>query len=129
MGVSLPDCTVAMVKLSGSMPGGSTEDERESLYQTVAMVKLSGSMPGGSTEDERECLYLTVAMVKLSGSMPGGSTEDERECLWQEETGPELSRHMKIASVNSSFCVNSLLTNLSQRRSPSSCQIRTRGSA
>ena len=120
-----------MVKLSGSMPGGSTEDERdrECLYLTVFMVKLSGCMPGGSTEDDRECLYLTVAMVKLSGSMPGGSTEDERECLWQEETGPELSRHMKIASVNSSFCVNSLLTNLSQRRSPSSCQIRTRGSA
>ena len=32
------------------------------------MVKLSESMPGGSREDERESLYLTVARVKLSGS-------------------------------------------------------------
>ncbi len=48
---------------------------------TVAMVKLSGSIPGGSTEEESECLCLTAAMVKLSGSIPGGSTEEEKECL------------------------------------------------
>ncbi len=34
--------------------------------------EAAGSIPGGSTEEERECLYLTVAMVKLSGSIPGG---------------------------------------------------------
>ncbi len=48
---------------------------------TVAIVKLSGSIRGRSTEEERECLYLTVAIVKLSGPIPGGSTEEEKECL------------------------------------------------